>query len=172
MGWTAYPPLSLPTKATARTLWILGLHVLTLSSLAGAINFIVTIVNMRTQGMSWTRMPLFIWAIGTYAVLLLAVLPALSAGLTLLLLDRQAGTNFFAGRGRQRRASTSTSSGSSGHPEVYIMVLPAFGMISEIIPVASQAVFGYKAVAFSTAGIAFLSMLVWAHHMFTVARRS
>ena len=95
-GWTAYPPLSLQSEGNGQDLWILGLHVLTLSSLAGAINFIVTIANLRTQGMSWTRMPLFIWAIGTYAVLLLAVLPALSAGLTLLLLDRQAGTNFFA----------------------------------------------------------------------------
>ena len=106
--------------------------------LAGAINFIVTIVNMRTQGMSWTRMPLFIWAIGTYAVLLLAVLPALSAGLTLLLLDRQAGTNFAPDEGGNAVLYQHVF-WFFGHPEVYIMVLPAFGMISEIIPVRAQA---------------------------------
>ena len=168
-GWTAYPPLSLQSEGNGQDLWILGLHILTLSSLAGAINFIVTIVNLRTQGMSWTRMPLFIWAIGTYAVLLLAVLPALSAGLTLLLLDRQAGTNFFAPDAGGNAVLYQHVFWFFGHPEVYIMILPAFGMISEIIPVfARKPIFGYKAVAFSTAGIAFLSMLVWAHHMFTV----
>jgi cytochrome c oxidase subunit I len=168
-GWTAYPPLSLQDAGNGQDLWILGLHILTLSSLAGAINFVVTIVNMRTQGMSWTRMPLFIWAIGTYALMLLAVLPALSAGLTLLLLDRQAGTNFFAPDEGGSAVLYQHVFWFFGHPEVYIMVLPAFGMISEIIPVfARKPIFGYKAVAFSTAGIAFLSMLVWAHHMFTV----
>ena len=168
-GWTSYPPLSVQSVGNGQDLWILGLHVLTLSSLAGAINFIVTIVNMRTPGMSWTRMPLFIWAIGTYAVLLLAVLPTLSAGLTLLLLDRQAGTSFFLPDEGGNAVLYQHVFWFFGHPEVYIMVLPAFGMISEIIPVfARKPIFGYKAVAFSTAGIAFFSMLVWAHHMFTV----
>ncbi len=168
-GWTSYPPLSVGTIGNGQDLWILGLHVLTLSSLAGAINFIVTIVNMRTQGMTWTRMPLFIWAVGTYAVLLVAVLPTLSAGLTLLLLDRQAGTHFFLPDGGGNAVLYQHVFWFFGHPEVYIMVLPAFGMISEIIPVfARKPIFGYKAVAFSTAGIAFFSMLVWAHHMFTV----
>ena len=124
---------------------------------------------MRTPGMSWTRMPLFIWAIGTYAVLLIAVLPTLSAGLTLLLLDRQAGTSFFLPDEGGNAVLYQHVFWFFGHPEVYIMVLPAFGMISEIIPVfARKPIFGYKAVAFSTAGIAFFSMLVWAHHMFTV----
>ncbi len=168
-GWTSYPPLSVQSAGNGQDLWILGLHVLTISSLAGAINFIVTIVNMRTPGMSWTRMPLFIWSIGTYAVLLLAVLPALSAGLTLLLLDRQAGTSFFLPDDGGNAVLYQHVFWFFGHPEVYIMVLPAFGMISEIIPVfARKPIFGYKAVAFSTAGIAFFSMLVWAHHMFTV----
>ena len=168
-GWTAYPPLSIQVDGNGQDLWILGLHVLSIASLAGAINFIVTIVNMRTQGMSWTRMPLFIWSIGTYAVLLVAVLPALSAGLTLLLLDRQAGTNFFAPNEGGNAVLYQHVFWFFGHPEVYIMILPAFGMISEIIPVfARKPIFGYKAVAFSTAGIAFFSMLVWAHHMFTV----
>ena len=168
-GWTSYPPLSVQSIGNGQDLWILGLHILSLSSLAGAINFIVTIVNMRTQGMTWTRMPLFIWAIGTYAVLLLAVLPTLSAGLTLLLLDRQAGTSFFLPDQGGNAVLYQHVFWFFGHPEVYIMVLPAFGMISEIIPVfARKPIFGYKAVAFSTAGIAFFSMLVWAHHMFTV----
>ena len=168
-GWTSYPPLSVQSVGNGQDLWILGLHVLTLSSLAGAINFIVTIANMRTPGMSWTRMPLFIWAIGTYAVLLVAVLPTLSAGLTLLLLDRQAGTSFFLPDQGGNAVLYQHVFWFFGHPEVYIMVLPAFGMISEIIPVfARKPIFGYKAVAFSTAGIAFFSMLVWAHHMFTV----
>ena len=168
-GWTSYPPLSAGTIGNGQDLWILALHVLTLSSLAGAINFIVTIANMRTQGMTWTRMPLFIWAVGTYAVLLVAVLPTLSAGLTLLLLDRQAGTHFFLPDKGGNAVLYQHVFWFFGHPEVYIMVLPAFGMISEIIPVfARKPIFGYKAVAFSTAGIAFFSMLVWAHHMFTV----
>ena len=94
-GWTAYPPLSTQLSGNGQDLWILGLHILPLSSLAGAINFLVTVQNMRTAGMSWTRTPLFIWSIGTYALLLVIVLPTLSAGLTLLLLDRQAGTHFF-----------------------------------------------------------------------------
>ncbi len=168
-GWTSYPPLSVGTIGNGQDLWILGLHVLTLSSLAGAINLIVTIANMRTQGMTWTRMPLFVWAVGTYAVLLVAVLPTLSAGLTLLLLDRQAGTHFFLPDQGGNAVLYQHVFWFFGHPEVYIMVLPAFGMISEIIPVfARKPIFGYKAVAFSTAGIAFFSMLVWAHHMFTV----
>src|SRR6187551_2781231 len=168
-GWTAYPPLSVLTPGNGQDLWILGLHILSISSLVTAINFIVTIQNMRTAGMSWTRMPLFIWAIETYAILLVLVLPALSAGLTLLLLDRQAGTHFFIPDEGGNVVLWQHVFWFFGHPEVYIMVLPAFGMISEIIPVfARKPIFGYKAVAFSTAGIAFLSMLVWAHHMFTV----
>jgi cytochrome c oxidase subunit I len=172
-GWTAYPPLSLKDGTNGQDLWILGLHVLSISSLAGAINFVVTIHNMRTRGMTWTRMPLFVWAIETYAVLLILVLPVLSAGLTLLLLDRQAGTNFFRPDEGGSAILYQHAFWFFGHPEVYIMILPAFGMVSEIIPVfARKPIFGYKAVAFSTAGIAFFSMLVWAHHMFTVGMPS
>jgi cytochrome c oxidase subunit 1 len=170
-GWTAYPPLSLQSPGNGQDLWILSLHILTISSMVGAINFIVTIQNMRTAGMSWTRMPLFVWSIYVYAWLLLLVLPALSAGLTALLLERQfPGTFHFF----------DPSAGGSpvlyqhvfwffGHPEVYIMILPAMGIISEILPVFSRKpIFGYKAIAFSTIAIGFFSMLVWAHHMFTV----
>jgi len=169
-GWTSYVPLStVHEPGSGQDLWILGLHVLTISSFVGAVNFIVTTHNMRAVGMTWMRLPLFVWSILTYAWLLVLVLPTLSAGLTMMLLDRQAGTHFF-----------DPSNGGSpilyqhvfwffGHPEVYIMVLPAMGMISEILPVfARKPIFGYTAVAFSTAGIAFFSMLVWAHHMFAV----
>jgi len=169
-GWWSYPTLSEAqfSPGHGQDYWILSIHILTLSSLAGAINFIVTIVNMRARGMSWMRIPLFVWSILTYAILLIVALPTVSAAVTLLLLDRQVGTHFFI-----------PSHGGSvllyqhmfwffGHPEVYIMVLPAFGMISEILPVFSRKpIFGYKAVAFSTLAIAFFSMLVWAHHMFT-----
>jgi cytochrome c oxidase subunit 1 len=169
-GWTSYVPLAtLHEPGNGQDYWILAIHILSISSFVGAINFIVTIHNMRAPGMSWMRIPLFCWAIVTYAWLLVLVLPTLSAGLTLMLLDRQAGTHFF-----------DPSHGGSpilyqhvfwffGHPEVYIMILPAMGMISEILPVFSRKpIFGYKAVAISTAGIAFDSMLVWAHHMFAV----
>jgi cytochrome c oxidase subunit 1 len=170
-GWTCYAPLSQTqyTPGHGVDLWILSIHLLTVASLAGAINFIVTIHNMRTAGMTWLRLPLFVWTIEVYAVMLLIVLPALSAGLTMLLLDRHGGTHFF----------DPTHGGSAvlwqhvfwffGHPEVYIMILPAMGIISEIIPVFSRKpIFGYKAVAYSTVGIGFFSMLVWAHHMFAV----
>src|SRR5262245_5434922 len=168
-GWTAYTPLSTAefSPGTGQDLWILGLHLTSLSSLAGAINFIVTIHNMRTPGMTWMRIPLFVWTIEAYAVLLVLVLPTISAAVTLLLLDRQAGTSFFTGD--EGALLWQHMVWVFGHPEVYIMVLPAMGMLSEIIPVFSRKpIFGYKAIAFSTIGIAFASMLVWAHHMFTV----
>jgi cytochrome c oxidase subunit 1 len=169
-GWTMYTPLStLHMPGNGPDLWILGLHILTISSLVGAINFVVTIHNMRAPGMSWMRIPLFVWAIVTYAWLLIVVLPTLSAGLTLMLLDRQAGTHFFdPGHGGSPLLYQHVF-WFFGHPEVYIMILPAMGMISEILPVfARKPIFGYKAVALSTAGIAFYSLLVWAHHMFAV----
>jgi cytochrome c oxidase subunit 1 len=169
-GWTSYPPLSVELPGSGQDLWIVSLHLLTLSSLAGAINFSVTVKNMRTAGMRWTRMPLFVWTILVYSWLLVLVLPVLSAGLTLLLLDRQAGTHFFV----------PTDDGGSpvlyqhvfwffGHPEVYIMILPAFGVISEVLPVfARKPIFGYRAIVISSVVIGFYSLLVWAHHMFTV----
>jgi heme/copper-type cytochrome/quinol oxidase subunit 1 len=162
-GWTSYVPLSekLYSPGHGQDYWILALHILTISSLASAINFIVTIHNMRARGMTWMRIPLFIWAIETYAILLVAVLPALSAGLTLLLLDRQAGTHFFIPSQGGNAVLYQHVFWFFGHPEVYIMILPVFGMISEIIPVfARKPIFGYKAIAFSTISIAFFSMLV------------
>jgi cytochrome c oxidase subunit I len=168
-GWYAFPPLSAQYPDTGQDLWILGIHLTTISSIAGAINFIVTIHNMRAPGMTWMRMPLFVWTIETYAVLLLLALPTVTAAVTLLLLDRQAGTSFFLPDGGGSAVLYQHMFWFFGHPEVYIMILPAFGMVSEIIPVFSRKpIFGYTAIAFSTIGIAFAGMLVWAHHMFTV----
>ena len=170
-GWTAYPPLSVISPGNGQDLWILALHILTISSAVGAINFIVTITNMRARGMTWTRMPLFVWSIVVYAWLLLLVLPALSAGLTLLLLERQfPGTfHFFVPENGGSPVLYQHVFWFFGHPEVYIMILPAMGIISEILPVfARKPIFGYKAIAFSTVAIGFFSLLVWAHHMFTV----
>jgi len=170
-GWYGYPPLSEKffSPGNGQDLWILSLHLVALSSLVGAINFIVTIHHLRAPGMSWMRIPLFVWTIEIYSILLLAVIPVISVALTFLLLDRQAGTHFFL-----------PSEGGSallyqhlfwffGHPEVYIIILPGMGVISEVIPVFSRKpIFGYKAIAFSTVAIGFYSMLVWAHHMFSV----
>jgi len=168
-GWYSYPPNSVYAEGTGQDLWILSLHILTLSSIFGAINFVVTIVNMRARGMSWMRMPLFCWAIFTYAVLLVLALPALSAGITMLLVDRQFDTGFFVPDDGGNAVLYQHVFWFFGHPEVYIMILPVFGMISEIIPVfARKPIFGYKALALATVGVAFLSMLVWGHHMFTV----
>ena len=170
-GWTAYTPLSGSnySPSLGQDMWILGIHLTSLGSLAGAINFIVTIHNMRTRGMTWMRIPIFVWTIEAYSVLLVLALPTISAAATLLLLDRQAGTSFFEPAEGGSQILWQHMFWFFGHPEVYIMVLPAMGMLSEVIPVFSRKpIFGYKAVAFSTIGIAFASMLVWAHHMFTV----
>jgi cytochrome c oxidase subunit 1 len=170
-GWTGYAPLSEAayTPGHGMDLWILSLHVLTLSSLAGAINFLVTIHRMRAPGMSWMRVPLFVWSMEVYAALLVVALPALSAGLTMLLLDRQAGTHFFLPQQGGNAILYQHVFWFFGHPEVYIMILPAMGVVSEVIPVFSRKpIFGYTAIAVSTVAIGFYSMLVWAHHMFTV----
>jgi cytochrome c oxidase subunit I len=175
-GWTCYPPLCTSQPGNGADLWILSLHILSASSLAGAINFIVTIHNMRTRGMTWVRMPLFVWSILIFAWLLIAILPVLSAGLTLLLVERGISIGSWE---IQSSFFDPTAGGSPllyqhafwffGHPEVYVIILPAFGIISEVLPVfARKPVFGYKAIAFSTVAIGFFSMLVWAHHMFTV----
>jgi heme/copper-type cytochrome/quinol oxidase subunit 1 len=145
------------------------LHLLSIASLATVINFIVTILNLRAPGMTFMRMPLFVWAIFTYSLLLLLILPALTGGLTLLLLDRQLGTHFFIPDEGGNALLWQNVFWFFGHPEVYVMVLPAMGIISEVIPVfARRPIFGYAAIAFSTLGIAFVGMLVWAHHLFTV----
>src|SRR3954471_22743822 len=169
VGWTAYTPLSSAAYSPSGGVdaWIFLIHLTGLSSILGAINLYVTIANMRAPGMGWGRLPLFVWAILIYAILLILALPVIAGAVTLLLTDRHFGTHFY-----------DASQGGSpllyqhlfwffGHPEVYIMVLPGFGMISEALPVfARKPIFGYKAIAASTVVIAFLSLLVWAHHMF------
>jgi cytochrome c oxidase subunit I len=169
-GWTAYVPLStLHSPGNGQDFWILGIHTLSIGSLLGSINLVATITNMRAPGMSWMRMPLFCWSMLTYAWMLVLVLPMITVGLTLMLLDRQAGTHFFDPAHGGSPILYQHVFWFFGHPEVYIMVLPAMGIVSEVIPVfARKPIFGYKAVAISTAGIAFFSMLVWAHHMFSV----
>jgi cytochrome c oxidase subunit 1 len=170
-GWYGYPPLSekLFSPGNGQDLWILSLHLVAISSLVGAINFICTIHNMRAPGMSWMRIPLFVWAIEIYSILLIVVLPVIGVGLTFLLLDRQAGTHFFLPDQGGNAVLYQHLFWFFGHPEVYIIILPAMGVISEVIPVFSRKpIFGYKAIAFSTVAIGFYSMLVWAHHMFSV----
>jgi cytochrome c oxidase subunit 1 len=170
-GWYGYPPLSEKffSPGTGQDLWILSLHLVAISSLVGAINFICTIHNMRVSGMSWMRIPLFVWTIEIYSVLIVIVMPVIGVGLTMLLLDRQVGTHFFLPNEGGSALLYQHLFWFFGHPEVYIIILPAMGVISEVIPVFSRKpIFGYKAIAFSTVAIGFYSMLVWAHHMFSV----
>jgi cytochrome c oxidase subunit 1 len=170
-GWYSYPPLSegFFSPGHGQDYWILSIHLTSIASIIGAINFIVTIHNMRAPGMSWMRLPLFVWTIEIYAILLLIALSELSGALTMLLLDRQVGTHFFLPAQGGNAVLYQHLFWFFGHPEVYIMILPAMGIISEVIPVFSRKpIFGYKAIAFSTVAIGFYSMLVWAHHMFSV----
>jgi cytochrome c oxidase subunit I len=169
-GWTMYPPLSDDAFSAGGGVdaWILMIHLTGISSIIGSINFVATIHNMRARGMSWGRIPLFVWAILIYSYLLIAALPAVAAGVTMLLTDRHFGTAFFDPAGGGDPLLWQHLFWFFGHPEVYIMVLPAFGMVSEVLPVfARKPIFGYKAIAASTVAIAFLGLLVWAHHMFT-----
>ena len=168
-GWWSYPPLSSIqfSPSGGQDAWIFLIHLTGISSLLGAINFYATIVNMRAPGMSWGRIPLFIWAILVYAILLIIALPVIAAAVTMLLTDRHFGTHFFDPTAHGSPVLWQHLFWFFGHPEVYIMILPGFGIISEVIPVFSRKpVFGYKAIAASTAVIAFLATLVWAHHMF------
>jgi cytochrome c oxidase subunit I len=168
-GWWSYPPLSSIqfSPSGGQDAWIYLVHLTGISSLLGAINFYTTIVNMRAPGMTWGRLPLFVWAILVYAVLLIIALPAIAAAVTMLLTDRHFGTHWFDPTAHGSQVLWQHLFWFFGHPEVYIMVLPGFGVISEILPVfARKPIFGYKAVAASTAVIAFLATLVWAHHMF------
>jgi cytochrome c oxidase subunit 1 len=169
-GWTCYTPLSekeyLPSGGVDA--WIFLIHLTGLSSLIGAINFYATIANMRAPGMGWGRLPLFVWTILVYSILLILALPVIAGAVTLLLTDRHFGTNFYNAAEGGSPLLWQHLFWFFGHPEVYIMVLPAFGIISEVLPVfARKPIFGYKAVAAATVVIAFLGLLVWAHHMFT-----
>lgn len=167
-GWTGYAPLTTSVYSPSRgmDLWIIGLQVIGASSLMGAVNFIVTIVNLRAPGMTLMKMPLFTWGVLVMSMLVLLSTPMLTGALTMLLTDRNFGTRFFnANEGDPRLWQHMFWFYS--HPAVYIMILPPMGMISEILPVFSRKpIFGYKAIVFSTIGIGFLGFIVWAHHMF------
>jgi cytochrome c oxidase subunit I len=167
-GWTLYPPLVLQT-GQAFPFVIFAVHLLGISSILAAINIIVTIMNLRAPGMSLLKMPMFPWAWLITAYLLLFAMPVLAGGVTMLLTDQFFGTSFFAAAGGGDPVLYQHIFWFFGHPEVYIIILPAFGIISEVIPTfARKPLFGYAAMVYATASIAFLSLIVWAHHMFTV----
>ncbi|MFO1400369.1 MAG: cytochrome c oxidase subunit I [Steroidobacteraceae bacterium] len=167
-GWTLYPPLVLQ-GGDALPLAIFAIHLMGASSIMGAINVIVTIMNMRAPGISLLRMPIFVWTWLITAYLLIAVMPVLAGAVTMLLTDHFFGTSFFNAAGGGDPVLFQHLFWFFGHPEVYIMILPAFGVVSEIIPTFSRKpLFGYEAMVYATASIAFLSFIVWAHHMFTV----
>ena len=167
-GWTLYAPLTLqmgPSMDAA----IFAMHILGASSIMGSINIIVTILNMRAPGMTLMKMPMFCWTWLITAYLLIAVMPVLAGAITMTLTDRHFGTSFFNPAGGGDPVMYQHIFWFFGHPEVYIMILPAFGIVSEIIPTfARKPLFGYQAMVYATASIAFLSFIVWAHHMFTV----
>ncbi len=181
-GWTAYPPLSALPQASSgsgagMTLWTISLVLFVVSVLLGGINYITTVLNMRTKGMSMWRLPLTIWAFFVTAVIGLLSFPVLVSAFLLLIFDREFNTSFFLNEIFINNQALDYSGGSPvlyqhlfwflGHPEVYIIILPAMGIVSEVLSVhARKPIFGYKAMVYSILAIAFLSFIVWAHHMF------
>src|SRR6478735_8364387 len=167
-GWTMYPPLMLQGGANV-AMAIFAIHMMGISSIMGAINIIATILNMRAPGVDLLKMPIFTWSWLITAFLLIAVMPVLAGAVTMLLTDKFFGTSFFNAAGGGDPVMYQHIFWFFGHPEVYIMILPAFGIVSEIIPTFSRKpLFGYQAMVYALASIAFLSFIVWAHHMFTV----
>src|SRR5712691_2232981 len=166
-GWTIYAPLS-TQMGPGMDLAIFALHIMGASSIMGSINIITTILNMRAPGMTLIRMPLFVWTWLITAYLLIAVMPVLAGAITMLLADRHFGTSFFNAAGGGDPVMFQHIFWFFGHPEVYIMILPGFGIISQVIPAFSRKpLFGYSSMVYATASIAVLSFIVWAHHMFT-----
>jgi len=168
-GWTFYAPLSTTYAPASTDFFIFAVHLLGFSSIMGSINIIATIINMRAPGMTLMKMPLFVWTWLITAFLLIAVMPVLAGAVTMMLTDRNFGTSFFNAAGGGDPVLFQHVFWFFGHPEVYIMILPAFGIVSQIIPTfARKRLFGYSSMVYATASIAFLSFIVWAHHMFTV----
>jgi len=167
-GWTSYPPLSLITANTAQSMWILAIVFAGTSSILGAVNFIITIWKMRIPSMGWNDMPLFCWAIMATSILALFSTPVLAAGLVLLLFDINFGTSFFRPEAGGDVVMYQHLFWFYSHPAVYLMILPIFGIMSEVIPVhARKPIFGYKAIAYSSLTICIVGLFVWVHHMFT-----
>lgn len=167
-GWTLYPPLVLQT-GNGFPFAMFSVHLLGISSILASINIIVTILNLRAPGMTLMAMPLFVWAWLITAYLLLAVMPVLAGGITMLITDQFFGTSFFNAAGGGDPVLFQHLFWFFGHPEVYIIILPAFGIISHVVATFSRKpLFGHDAMVYATACIAFLSFIVWAHHMFTV----
>jgi len=167
-GWTMYPPLTLQL-GDAFPFLIFTIHLLGISSILGAINIIATIFNMRAPGMTFMRLPLFVWTWIITAFLLIAAMPVFAGAVTMMLTDKFFATSFFSAAGGGDPVLFQHLFWFFGHPEVYILILPAFGIVSQILPTfARKPLFGYASMVYATAAIAFLSFFVWAHHMFTV----
>ena len=166
-GWTFYAPLSTTYGPPSTDFLILGIHLMGISSILGAINIIVTIFNLRAPGMTLMKMPMFVWTWLITAFLLIMAMPVLAGVVTMMLTDRHFGTSFFEASGGGDPLIFQHVFWFFGHPEVYIMILPGFGIASEIIPVfARKRIFGYTSMVWATGSIAILSFVVWGHHMF------
>jgi len=171
-GWTLYPPL-VTQGGISVDMTILAIHILGASSIMGSINIITTILNLRAPGMTLMKMPMFTWTWLITAYLIIAVMPVLAGAVTMLLTDRHFGTSFFNAAGGGDPTMFMHIFWFFGHPEVYILILPAFGIMSQIIPAfARKPLFGYASMVYATASIAILSFIVWGHHMFTVGMPS
>jgi cytochrome c oxidase subunit 1 len=167
-GWTSYPPLSTITATTAQAMWILAIALVGTSSILGSLNFIITILKLKAPTMRWDQLPLFCWAIMATSILALVSTPVLTAGLILLLFDLWFGTSFYDPANGGDVVLYQHLFWFYSHPAVYLMILPIFGIMSEVIPVhARKPIFGYKAIAYSSLAICLVGLFVWAHHMFT-----